>query len=110
MERGTLNTKVSLNSWLEKIKNNINIGEILIQRIDFDGMACGYDLDLIEIIKDKLNLPVIILGGLSEYNDFVDAAKKGANGLAAANIWHYKEMVDFEAKNILKKNKIEVRI
>ena len=57
-------------------KNNIDIGEILIQRIDFDGMACGYDLDLIEIVKNKLNLPLIILGGLSKYNDFVDAKKK----------------------------------
>ena len=68
---------------MEKIKNNIDIGEILIQRIDFDGMACGYDLDLIEIVKNKLNLPLIILGGLSKYNDFVDRPKKGANGLRA---------------------------
>ena len=59
-----------------KNKNNIDIGEILIQRIDFDGMACGYDLDLIEIVKNKLNLPLIILGGLSKYNDFVDAKKE----------------------------------
>ena len=76
IERGTVNTEISLSVWLEKIKNNIDIGEILIQRIDFDGMACGYDLDLIEIVKNKLNLPLIILGGLSKYNDFVDARKK----------------------------------
>ena len=76
IERGTVNTEISLSVWLEKIKNNIDIGEILIQRIDFDGMACGYDLDLIEIVKNKLNLPLIILGGLSKYNDFVEAKKK----------------------------------
>ena len=61
-------------------------------------MACGYDLDLIEIVKNKLNLPLIILGGLSKYNDFVDQQKRSK--WTYANIWHYKEMVDFEAKTI----------
>ena len=32
---------------------------------------------------------------------FVDGARNGASGLASANIWHFKELVDMNAKNFI---------
>ena len=78
--------------------DKLNVGEILIQSIDRDGLATGYDINLLKKVKKLTDLRVTFLGGVGKYEDFVDAAKNGASGLAAANIWHYKEMVDLNAK------------
>ena len=87
----------------------LNVGELLIQSMDRDGTNLGYDIELLKKIKKLTDLRVIFLGGVGKYEDFIDGARNGASGLAAANIWHYKELVDLNAKKILKSNGINVR-
>lgn len=108
IDNGNTNTGINIEEWI-KIVNKLKVGEILIQNIDRDGLATGYDINLLKKVKKLTNLRITFLGGVGKYEDFVDAANHGASGLAAANIWHHKEMVDLNAKNILLKNNINVR-
>tara|TARA_A100001234_G_C12628846_1_gene387281 strand:- start:1331 stop:2113 length:783 start_codon:yes stop_codon:yes gene_type:complete len=107
-KNGKENLGIKIETWLNQV-NKLNVGEILVQSIDRDGSGDGYDLNLIKKIRNKTDLRIIILGGVGKYEDFISAAEHGASGLAAANIWHYKEMVDLNAKKILKDSGINVR-
>lgn len=105
---GKINTGITIEKWLKTV-GKLNVGEILIQSIDNDGLALGYDIELLKKIKNNTKLRIIFLGGVGKYEDFIQAGELGASGLAAANIWHYKEMVDLNAKKILRDNGINVR-
>jgi cyclase len=85
-------------------------GEILLQSIDRDGTAKGYDVELISSVCAISAVPVIALGGVGHYDQFFDAWKAGANAVAAANIFHFKELSDRNAKRAMAKAGIPVRI
>jgi cyclase len=85
-------------------------GEILLQSIDRDGTAKGYDIDLIRSVSEVSAVPVIALGGVGRYEQYFDAWKAGANAVAAANIFHFKELSDRNAKRAMMKAGIPVRM
>ena len=87
----------------------LNVGEILLHDISRDGSGEGYNIEILKLVKSITNRKIIILGGIGSYDQFVDGARNGASGLASANIWHFKELVDMNAKKILSSNNISVR-
>ena len=84
-------------------------GEILLQSVDRDGTARGYDLELIRSVADATTIPVIALGGVGRYEHYVDGIRAGASAVAAANIWHFKDLADRGGKLALVKGGIDVR-
>ena len=48
--------------WAKKVEK-MGAGEILLTSIDTDGTENGYDIELINSICDKINIPVIASGG-----------------------------------------------
>ncbi|EAK0442717.1 imidazole glycerol phosphate synthase subunit HisF [Campylobacter lari] len=89
---------------------SLGAGEILLTSIDKEGSNSGYDLELLELFKSKLKIPLIINGGLSKPSDGVDAIRYGANALAGAYIFHFSQYTPNDIKNELLKNNIPVRI
>ncbi len=85
-------------------------GEILLQSINRDGTGVGYDLKLIEAVAKHLTVPVIALGGVGTFEHYAKAVEVGASAVAAANIWHFKEMADRSGKRALAKAGINVRL
>jgi len=67
-------------------------GEILINSISKDGTMLGYDLDLIKIVAESVNIPVIACGGAGEVAHFKEAFLNGATAMAAGSffIFHGK--------------------
>ena len=59
-------------------------GEILLNSIDEDGMMSGYDLKLIKIVADAVNIPVVACGGAGKIDDLVQAVQIGGASAAAA--------------------------
>ena len=84
-------------------------GEILLQSIERDGRGTGYDLDLIRAVAHATSVPVIACSGVGRYEDYVAGIHAGASAVAAANIWHFKEMADRGGKRALAKAGIDVR-
>lgn len=84
-------------------------GEILLQCIHCDGKGMGYDCDVIEKVSSAVNIPVIACSGVGMYDHYPLGIKAGASAVAAANIWHFKELSDRGGKRALSRAGIEVR-
>lgn len=85
-------------------------GEILLQSITRDGTGAGYDLDLIRSVASATTIPVIACSGIGRYEQYADGIHAGASAVAAANIWHFKELSDRGGKRALAKAGIAVRL
>lgn len=63
-------------------------GEIVINSVDNDGVMNGYDLKLAKSVKDRVNVPVTMLGGAGSLNDISDLISKlGVVGAAAGSLF-----------------------
>ncbi|MEX2269879.1 MAG: imidazole glycerol phosphate synthase cyclase subunit [Vicinamibacterales bacterium] len=85
-------------------------GEILLQSIDRDGTGTGYDIDLIRLVAASTSIPVIACSGVGQYSHYADGIRAGASAVAAANIWHFKELSDRGGKRALAKAGINARL
>ncbi len=94
---------------LAKRVEDLGAGEILLQSIDRDGEGNGYDCDLIAEVTAVTKIPVIALGGVGQFEHYVEGIKAGASAVAAANIWHFKELTDRSGKRAMAKAGIDVR-
>jgi imidazole glycerol-phosphate synthase subunit HisF len=95
--------------WAREVQER-GAGEILLQSIDRDGAGGGYDLDLIADVTAATEIPVIALGGIGQYEQYAAGIEAGASAVAAANIWHFKEMSDRGGKRALANAGIDVRL
>lgn len=84
-------------------------GEILLQHVQRDGVGEGYDVELIGDVAESVSVPIIACSGVGRYEHYVDGIKAGASAVAAANIWHFKELSDRAGKRALANAGIDVR-
>ncbi len=85
-------------------------GEILLTSVDSEGSTNGYDIELIKIFKDKLDIPIILNGGMGKPKDAVEAIKNGADAISAAYIFHFSQFTPDDIKRELDDNRISVRL
>lgn len=86
-------------------------GEILLTSVDREGTMKGYDLDLIEYVKNlNVEVPVVINGGAGKPKDFVDAVNMGADALAASSIFQFTKVTPKMVKEEMAKAGINVRL
>jgi cyclase len=65
-------------------------GEIIINSIDKDGTMTGYDINLIRLITEKVNIPVVALGGAGNVSHLKEAINNGgASAVAAGSCFIY---------------------
>lgn len=64
------------------------VGEILLTSIDHDGKMKGYDIGVIQVIKN-VNIPIILNGGAGSIYDIKDAFDAGADAVAASSFFVY---------------------
>tara|TARA_R110000868_G_scaffold205840_3_gene454482 strand:+ start:4575 stop:5336 length:762 start_codon:yes stop_codon:yes gene_type:complete len=86
---GTKKVKITLDEHLKNI-SEAGAGEVIIQSIDNDGMMNGFDLNLIDVVSNKLNLPLVAIGGAGNLNHFKEAFQHGASGIAASSFFVFK--------------------
>lgn len=109
VEGGKKNTQIKAYDWINFVQDQ-GAGEILLNSIDMDGQGKGYDLDLIESVKDYIKVPLIIAGGVGDYNDFcVGLSYNHIDAVAAANIFHYKDQSVYYAKKMLFEKGFNIR-
>ncbi|MFN4362643.1 AglZ/HisF2 family acetamidino modification protein [Chryseobacterium hispalense] len=69
----------------------LGAGEIIINSIDQDGVMKGYDIALIDKIREKISLPLTVLGGAGSLNDIKQVIDKhGIIGVAAGSLFVFK--------------------
>jgi len=88
----------------------LGAGELLITSIDKEGMAKGFDIDLISQITSKVSIPSIISGGMGNLRDIDYVVRKGSpDAIAMAHVLHYNILTIGEIKEYCISNKIQVR-
>ena len=88
----------------------LGAGEIVINSIDKDGVMKGYDLDLIAKVREKITLPMTVLGGAGSLEDIEKVIDNhGVIGVAAGSLFVFKgpyKAVLINYPTQLEKNKI----
>jgi imidazole glycerol-phosphate synthase subunit HisF len=70
---------------------NLGAGEIVINSIDNDGLMKGYDLDLIGSLREKIGIPLTVLGGAGSLDHIGDLINRfGAIGASAGSLFVFK--------------------
>lgn len=86
-------------------------GEILLNSVDRDGVANGYDIELLQSVSDAVHIPVIALGGVGTFDHLVEGLKESnVSAVAAANIFHFTELSIINAKKHMADAGIPVRL
>ena len=87
---GTKKTGIDPAQFVNKIEE-LGTGEIVINSIDNDGTMKGYDLELLELIRDQTSLPLTILGGAGSMNHIGEViSRHGIVGVAAGSNFIFK--------------------
>lgn len=63
------------------------VGEILVNDVNRDGMYCGYNLDLIAKLSQKIGVPLIACGGANDLDDIQQVFASGASAAAAGSMF-----------------------
>lgn len=67
----------------------LGAGEILLTSMDADGTKKGFDLDLLNAVIARVNIPVIASGGCGRLEDFSEVFEKtGSDAALAASLFH----------------------
>jgi cyclase len=69
----------------------LGAGEVVVNSIDRDGEMKGYDIDLIEQVREVISLPMTVLGGAGSLSDIEGLIRKfGIIGAAAGSFFVFK--------------------
>jgi len=69
----------------------LGAGEIVLNSIDNDGLMKGYDLNLIDKIRDVISIPLTVMGGAGSLEDIGKVIKQhGIIGAAAGSLFVFK--------------------
>ena len=89
----------------------LGAGEILLNSIDRDGTGAGFDLDLINLVKNAVQIPVIASSGAGTTAHFTEVfGETDAEAALAAGIFHRHEVTIGEVKNALRESDMNVRL
>ena len=105
---GREETDLDALDWVVR-SQELGAGELLVNSIDADGTRNGFDVEMLEAIRQLSHVPVIASGGAGTAADFSLAAEAGADAILAASIFHEGSVTIKEAKNNLKASGFEVR-
>jgi cyclase len=108
IEGGRTGTGMDPADWAREAEKR-GAGEILLQSIDRDGAGTGYDLELISAVSGAVSIPVVACSGVGRFEDYAAGIRAGAAAVAAANIWHFKELTDRGGKRAMARAGIPVR-
>ncbi|MEW6595027.1 MAG: imidazole glycerol phosphate synthase subunit HisF [Thermodesulfobacteriota bacterium] len=95
---------------LARVCEELGAGEILLNCIDRDGTNSGFDLELIDMVRSAVSIPVIASSGAGKVEHFSEVFEKtGAEAALAAGIFHRREVPIGAVKAHLSGCGIEIR-
>ena len=102
-------TGIDALKWAEEMEIR-GAGELLITSMDKDGTKEGFDLELMQEINARVNIPIIASGGVGTLEDLYKGIAVGnADAVLAASIFHFGTYTVHEVKEYLSKKGINVR-
>ncbi|MEC7885642.1 MAG: imidazole glycerol phosphate synthase subunit HisF [Pseudomonadota bacterium] len=103
-------TGINAIDWAKK-SEEFGAGELLVTSMDKDGTKEGFDLELMNNINDKVNIPIIASGGVGTLEHLYEGVSIGrADAVLAASIFHFGMFSIKEVKSYMKDRGIPVRL
>ena len=107
---GRNNTGLDAIEWARRVES-LGAGEILLTSMDRDGTKIGFDLELTRAVCDAVPVPVIASGGVGALEHLSEGIRiGGADAVLAASIFHYGEFTVGQAKALLARDGVPVRL
>lgn len=95
---------------LAKGVERLGAGELLLNSVDRDGSGRGFDLDLIQLVRDAVSIPVVASSGAGKVEDFTEVFEQtGVEAALAAGIFHRNEVPIEAVKSELRQKSIPAR-
>ncbi len=94
--------------WALRMEDN-HCGEILLCSIDRDGTMSGYDLEMINKVSNKLEIPVIASSGACGLQDCIDAFEAGASAIAISSLFIFTDHSPIRIRSYLWSKGVNVR-
>jgi cyclase len=105
-----LNLDIDLNPFIEDMIA-CNVGELVVNSVDRDGLMHGFDIDLINQVEKITNIPIIAVGGGGEMKHYKELfTQTHVQAVGSASIFHFTQFTPLDIKMELQKNNIAVRI
>jgi cyclase len=98
---GRRGTGIDAVDWARR-GTRLGAGEILLNSMDADGTATGFDTKLIRAVRAAVDVPLIASGGAGRAADFGPAVDAGANAVLAATVFHFGQLRIGEVKDALR--------
>ena len=90
---------------------NDGAGEIVLNSIDTDGVKQGFDLEMLDALAARVNVPIIASGGAGNREHFAELfTHPGIDAGLAASIFHTGEVDIKELKRFLRDRGVEMRL
>ncbi len=106
---GRINMNLELGEWVKEIEER-GAGEICLNSMDADGTREGFDIEMLDYVCSKVNIPVIASGGAGKLEHFSNALiQTDCSAVLAASLFHFKELTIEQVKSDCRKNGILVR-
>ena len=108
---GRENTGIDALQWAEKgVKNGA--GEIVLNSIDTDGVKGGFDMEMLDALAERVDVPIIASGGAGCKEHFADLFlhHPRVDAGLAASIFHRGEVDISELKQYLRTQGVNMRI
>ncbi|MEK4485487.1 imidazole glycerol phosphate synthase subunit HisF [Psychrobacillus sp. FSL H8-0484] len=103
-------TGMDVVEWAQQA-TDLGAGEIICTSIHKDGMKNGYDVELIKLLSEKVNVPIIASGGAGKLEHIEEVFTKGqADAALVASMIHYGDYTIGEIKSYLQDKRINVRL
>ncbi|MFD4670436.1 imidazole glycerol phosphate synthase subunit HisF [Lentzea sp. NPDC058450] len=105
---GRTGTGIDAIAWAAK-GQELGVGEILLNSMDADGTKAGFDLELLELVRREVDVPLIASGGAGAIDHFPPAVAAGADAVLAASVFHFGQLRISEVKDGLRQAGVVVR-
>ncbi|GGN15288.1 MULTISPECIES: imidazole glycerol phosphate synthase subunit HisF [Lentzea] len=105
---GRTGTGIDAIAWAAK-GQELGVGEILLNSMDADGTKAGFDIELLELVRREVDVPLIASGGAGAVDHFPPAVAAGADAVLAASVFHFGQLRISEVKDGLRQAGVVVR-
>ena len=86
-------------------------GEIVLNSIDTDGVKRGFDLEMLDELASRVNIPIVASGGAGRMEDFAELfTHPGVDAGLAASIFHTRQVEISALKAYLRDLGVPMRV
>lgn len=104
---GKNRTELRAVDWAKQVAA-LGAGELLVTSMNQDGKQSGYDLRILDLLGDAVDIPIIASGGAGNANHVVDALEK-VDAALLASILHDRKTTVEEVKHVCSEHNLPMR-